>query len=107
MNLEKVKKKINIIYLSYYNNTPSGGNKIIYNHSELINKINLNFNSEIIHFKYNNKKWKNLLYKLSKNNNHDDISQSNPNRQAELSLIVDELTLTDNLIEQPCAIARS
>lgn len=51
-------KKINIIYLSYYNNTPSGGNKIIYKHSELINKANLNFNSKILHFKYKNKNWK-------------------------------------------------
>ena len=63
-------KKINIIYLSYYNNTPSGGNKIIYNHSELINKINSNFNSEILHFKYKDQKWKNILYKFSKNNDY-------------------------------------
>jgi len=73
MNLEKVKKKINIIYLSYYNNTPSGGNKIIYNHSELINKINSNFNSEIIHFKYKNNKWKNILYRFSKNSDLADL----------------------------------
>ena len=38
----------NIIYLSHAEKGPSGGAKIIYHHSEIINKIK-NFSSQVLH----------------------------------------------------------
>ena len=50
--------EINIIYLLPEMKGASGGAKVIYNHSLILNNINKNINSKIIHLK------KNLLYKL-------------------------------------------
>ncbi len=43
----------NIIFLTHAENNPSGGAKVIYRHSEIINKIK-NFSSEVIHIKKKN-----------------------------------------------------
>ena len=50
--------KIKVIYLLPELKGASGGAKVIYNHSVLLNKINKNIDSQIIHLK------KNLIYKL-------------------------------------------
>ena len=48
----KNKKKINIIYIAPANKNPSGGSKVIYQHSELINKFKIdNMSSYVLHLK--------------------------------------------------------
>jgi hypothetical protein len=45
-------KKINIVYLLPESKKPSGGAKVIYEHSAIINKLQINnFSSEIVHLK--------------------------------------------------------
>ena len=51
-------KKVNITYLLPEMKGASGGAKVIYNHSLILNSINKNVNSKIVHLK------KNFLYKL-------------------------------------------
>ena len=51
-------KKVNIIYLLPEMKGASGGAKVIYNHSLILNNINKNVSSKIVHLK------KNFLYKL-------------------------------------------
>ena len=51
-------KKINIIYLLPEMKGASGGAKVIYNHSLILNYLDKNINSKIVHLK------KNFLYKL-------------------------------------------
>ena len=51
-------EKINIIYLLPEMKGASGGAKVIYNHSLILNSLNKNVNSKIVHLK------KKLLYKL-------------------------------------------
>ena len=51
-------KKVNIIYLLPEMKGASGGAKVIYNHSLILNYINKNVSSKIVHLK------KNFLYKL-------------------------------------------
>ena len=51
-------EKINIIYLLPEMKGASGGAKVIYNHSLILNNLNKNINSKVIHLK------KNFLYKL-------------------------------------------
>ena len=51
-------KKVNIIYLLPEMKGASGGAKVIYNHSLILNNLSKNINSKIIHLK------KNFLYKL-------------------------------------------
>ena len=51
-------EKINIIYLLPEMKGASGGAKVIYNHSSILNNLNKNVNSKVIHLK------KNFLYKL-------------------------------------------
>ena len=49
MNLDK---KINIIYILPAHKGPSGGSKVIYQHSELINEFGFNnITSQILHLK--------------------------------------------------------
>ena len=43
--------KINIIYLIPELKNPSGGAKVIYNHSHILNKLNNKISSQIIHLK--------------------------------------------------------
>ena len=46
---------LNIIYICTSDKGPSGGAKTIYNHSDLINKLNIaNLTSEILHIKKKN-----------------------------------------------------
>ena len=40
----------NIIFLTHAENNPSGGGKVIYRHSQIINKFK-NFSSEVVHIK--------------------------------------------------------
>ena len=48
----KSKKKINIIYILPAHKSASGGSKVIYQHSELINKFKINnVSSHILHLK--------------------------------------------------------
>ena len=48
----KSKKKINVIYILPAHKNASGGSKVIYQHSELINKLNIkNITSQILHLK--------------------------------------------------------
>jgi hypothetical protein len=42
---------MNIIYITHSEKKPSGGGKIIYKHSEIINSLNNIYSSEIIHLK--------------------------------------------------------
>ncbi len=51
-------KKVNIIYLLPEMKGASGGAKVIYNHSLILNNLNNDINSKIVHLK------KNFLYKL-------------------------------------------
>ena len=51
-------KKVNITYLLPEMKGASGGAKVIYNHSLILNSLNKNVNSKIVHLK------KNFLYKL-------------------------------------------
>ena len=51
-------KKINIIYLMPELKGASGGGKIIYNHSAILNEINKNIESKIVHLK------KKISYKI-------------------------------------------
>ena len=51
-------EKVNIIYLLPEMKGASGGAKVIYNHSLILNNINRNINSKIIHLK------KKFLYKI-------------------------------------------
>tara|TARA_Y100000741_G_scaffold363202_1_gene350892 strand:- start:1586 stop:2635 length:1050 start_codon:yes stop_codon:yes gene_type:complete len=53
-----MRKKINIVYICIAEKGPSGGGKIIYKHSELINNLNKNFTSQVLHIKKKKyKKW--------------------------------------------------
>jgi len=62
--------KINIIYITNSEKKPSGGVKIIYKHSEIINSINGEYSSEIIHInKKKTSKWINSIKKNLKINN--------------------------------------
>jgi hypothetical protein len=61
-----IKKKINFIYLLPAHKNPSGGSKTIYQHSELINKLNINgISSQVLHLK--KKKTGKILQSLKKN----------------------------------------
>ena len=51
-------KNINIIYILPELKGASGGGKVIYNHSNIINSLKNNFTSQIVHVK------KSLSYKL-------------------------------------------
>ena len=51
-------EKVNIIYLLPEMKGASGGAKVIYNHSLILNNVNKNINSKIIHLK------KKFSYKL-------------------------------------------
>ena len=45
-------KKINIVYILPPSKKPAGGPKVIYKHSDIINKLKLtNISSEILHLK--------------------------------------------------------
>lgn len=58
----------NIIYLSHAEKNPSGGGKIIYHHSEIINNFK-NFSSQVLHIKKKkSSKWKTSLEKKFKLN---------------------------------------
>lgn len=58
-------KKINIIYICIAEKGPSGGGKIIYNHSDIINNLKDNFTSEVLHIKKKKyKKWTNSFNKI-------------------------------------------
>tara|TARA_Y100000310_G_C20639572_1_gene793122 strand:+ start:81 stop:683 length:603 start_codon:yes stop_codon:yes gene_type:complete len=59
---------LNIIYLCHSEKGPSGGAKVIYNHSELINKLHIgNLTSEILHIKKKKiTKWSNSIKKIFK-----------------------------------------
>ena len=60
-------KSKNIIYICTAEKKASGGAKIIYSHSQIINNINAEFNSQIIHVaKKRDSKWKNSVNKLLK-----------------------------------------
>ena len=50
--MESTNNSLNVIYLCTAEKGPSGGAKTIYNHSNLINKLNItNVTSEILHVK--------------------------------------------------------
>tara|TARA_B100000029_G_scaffold170736_1_gene166987 strand:- start:708 stop:1760 length:1053 start_codon:yes stop_codon:yes gene_type:complete len=59
---------LNIIYICTSDKGPSGGAKTIYNHSDLINKINIeNLTSEILHIKKKKiSKWNSSIKKIFK-----------------------------------------
>ena len=61
----------NVIYLNTAEKGPSGGGKTIYNHSHLINKLNIkNLTSEILHVKKKKiSKWNTSLKKILKIDN--------------------------------------
>ena len=63
--MKNFKKKINIIYMMPTHKGASGGSKVIYQHSELINKFKIkNISSQILHLK--KKKLGKLLSSLKK-----------------------------------------
>ena len=50
--MKKITNSLNIIYLCTAEKGPSGGAKTVYNHSELINKLNIpKVSSEVLHIK--------------------------------------------------------
>ena len=50
--MKNINSPLNIIYVTTADKTPSGGLKIIYNHSDHINKLNMaNLSSEVLHIK--------------------------------------------------------
>jgi len=61
---------INIIYITHSEKKPSGGGKIIYKHSEIINSLKNIYSSEIIHIKKKKStKWINSIQKILKIDN--------------------------------------
>ena len=61
-----IHKKINIVYILPPSKKPAGGPKVIYEHSDIINKLKLrNISSEILHLK--KKKFFKILNSLKKN----------------------------------------
>ena len=65
-----MKKKLNIIYINHSEKGPSGGGKIIYRHSEIINNLKSNFTSQVLHIKKKkSQKWRNSINKILKINN--------------------------------------
>ena len=59
------KENLNIIYISHSEKGPSGGGKIIYKHSDIINNLGNGFTSQVLHIKKKkNKKWSNSLNKI-------------------------------------------
>jgi len=48
---KKMNSNINIIYINHSEKKPSGGGKIIYKHSEIINSFKDEYSSEIVHIK--------------------------------------------------------
>lgn len=59
------KKKINIIYICIAEKGPSGGGKIIYKHSDIINNLKNGFTSEVLHLKKKKYiKWSTSLNKI-------------------------------------------
>ena len=59
------KNNLNIIYISISEKGPSGGGKIIYNHSDIINRLGDGITSQVLHLKKKKyKKWSNSLDKI-------------------------------------------
>ena len=59
------KKNINIIYISISEKGPSGGGKILYKHSDIINNLKNSFTSQVLHLKKKkSRKWSNSLNKI-------------------------------------------
>ena len=59
------KKNLNIIYISPSEKGPSGGGKVIYKHSDIINNLQNSFTSQILHLKKKKyKKWNTSLNKI-------------------------------------------
>ena len=48
------KNNLNIIYISISEKGPSGGGKIIYNHSDIINRLGNGITSQVLHLKKKN-----------------------------------------------------
>ena len=66
--MESTNNSLNVIYLCTAEKGPSGGAKTIYNHSNLINKLNItNVTSEILHVKKRKiSKWNSSIKKIFK-----------------------------------------
>ena len=66
--MKDLKHQLNIVYLNIAEKGPSGGGKTIYNHSNLINKLNINnVTSEVLHIKKKKiSKWNNSVKKIFK-----------------------------------------
>ena len=66
-----INNNLNIIYICTADKGPSGGAKTIYNHSELINKLNIKgLSSQILHIKKRKtSKWNNSIKKIFKFDN--------------------------------------
>ena len=64
--MKNINSPLNIIYVTTADKTPSGGLKIIYNHSDQINKLNMaNLSSEVLHIKKKKiSKWNTSLKKI-------------------------------------------
>ena len=62
--MKNINNPLNIIYVTTADKTPSGGLKIIYNHSDHINRLNIaNLSSEVLHIKKKNKQMENFIKK--------------------------------------------
>ena len=58
-------RNLNIIYICTADKGPAGGPKVIYNHSDIINKINKNVTSEVLHIKKKKyRKWNTSIKKF-------------------------------------------
>ena len=68
--MKNISNPLNLIYFCTAEKGPSGGAKIVYNHSDHINKLNIaNLTSEILHIKKKKiSKWNTSLKKLFKYN---------------------------------------
>ena len=63
----KIKQPLNIIYLCTAEKGPSGGAKIIYDHSQQINKLNIKNNMKVLDTVFKSINKKNGLQLLNKN----------------------------------------
>jgi len=63
--MKAANKNLNIIYICTADKAPAGGPKVVYNHSDIINNLNNNISSEVLHIKKKKyKKWNSSLKKL-------------------------------------------
>ena len=93
---------MNVIYITHSEKNPSGGGKIIYKHSEIINSLNNIYTSEIIHLKKKKiSKWINSIKKKLNINNQNysgwKISDVEVNKKFKYKWFTNNIKIKNNL----------